>query len=89
VNSYWTVSSRLAILLKEGSSVPRYLSLSIISIVCGLSAGCTSQQLYATGQAYQRNQCQHLPEQGERDRCLSKTNTTYDDYKRETSSGDK
>ncbi|MFS8085397.1 MAG: hypothetical protein ACMG6H_07180 [Acidobacteriota bacterium] len=65
------------------------MNISIISIACGLSSGCTSPQLYATGQAYQRNQCQHLPEQGERDRCLSKTNTAYDEYKREADSGKK
>jgi hypothetical protein len=69
--------------------VREYLSIFIISLACSLSAGCTQQQLYATGQAYQRNQCQQLLEQGERDRCLSKTNSSYDDYKREADSGKK
>ena len=78
-----------AIFLKEPIVAKKYLSISIISIVCGFLSGCTSQQLYASGQAYQRNQCILMPDQGDRDRCLSKTNTTYDDYKRETDSGNK
>jgi hypothetical protein len=60
-----------------------------VSVFLGLCSGCTSQQLYATGQAYQRNQCLHLPDQGEREKCLSKTNTTFEDYKRETGSDNK
>lgn len=52
--------------------------------VLGLCAGCTSRQLYATGQAYQRNQCQQLPDPSERRKCLGKTDTSYDEYQRET-----
>lgn len=64
----------------------RYLEVVLILVFLGLCSGCSSQQLYATGQAYQRNQCLHLPDQGERERCLSKASSTYEDYKRETAS---
>jgi hypothetical protein len=60
-----------------------------IAIACGLASGCTSQQLYATGQSYQRNQCQKMPDQSERERCLSNAGTSHDDYKREADSGAK
>lgn len=61
----------------------KYLSTAFISIVCCLASGCTSQGAYSMGQEYQRNQCLHIPDKAESDRCLSKINTSYDDYKRE------
>jgi hypothetical protein len=59
------------------------------AIACGLACGCTSQQLYATGQSYQRIQCQKMPDQSERERCLSNAGTSHDDYKRKADSGAK
>lgn len=47
-------------------------------------AGCTSQQMYASGQNYQRNQCERLPDMGERQRCLEKVNMSHDEYKKES-----
>lgn len=54
-------------------------------IVLG-AAGCTAQQRYATSQNYQRNQCERLPDVGERQRCLEKENMSYEEYKKETKS---
>jgi len=48
-----------------------------------LCSGCGSQQLYDTGQAYQRNQCLNMPDQAERERCLSRTDRRFDDYRRD------
>lgn len=67
----------------------KYSGIAAISIVCSLFSGCTSQQLYGTGQEYQRNQCMHIPDKAESDRCLGKINTSYDDYKREKDAGTK
>lgn len=53
-------------------------------IVLGAVSACTSQQRYASGQNYQRNQCERLPDMGERQRCLEKANMSYEEYKRET-----
>jgi len=53
--------------------------------VIGLLAGCTSEQLYNTGQEYQRTQCRNMPDKVSSDNCMEKTNTSYDDYKQETS----
>jgi hypothetical protein len=56
-------------------------------IVLGAVSGCTSQQMYATGQSYQRNQCERLPDMGERQRCLEKASMSHEEYQRETQSG--
>lgn len=57
--------------------------LAFLLLIIGLCSSCTSQQLYATGQAFQRNQCLNRPESGERDKCLSNANSPYEDYKRQ------
>lgn len=48
-----------------------------------LLTACSSQQLYTTGQNYQRNQCQQLPNQSDRERCLERAGGSYDGYQRE------
>lgn len=63
--------------------LPNYFGLIVCLALAGLCSGCSSQQLYNTGQAYQRNQCLNMPDQAERDRCLGKTDTRYDDYRRQ------
>jgi len=58
--------------------------ICLAAIVLGALPGCTSQQMYASGQAYQRQQCERLPDMGERQRCLEKASMSYEDYKKET-----
>jgi len=61
------------------------LACIIASAALGLSAaGCSWQQAYSASQSWQRNACNRLVEQTERERCLSNTNMTYDDYRRKT-----
>lgn len=55
-------------------------------ILLNVLSACSSQQLYASGQGYQRNQCERLPDMGERQRCLEKANMSYEEYKKETKS---
>jgi hypothetical protein len=45
---------------------------------------CTVEQAYGTAQAWQRNQCNKLPDKADVDRCLSKADTSYESYKRQT-----
>jgi hypothetical protein len=47
-------------------------------------AGCTAEQVYGTGQAWQRNQCAQLPDKADFDRCMSRAGTTYESYQRQT-----
>ena len=48
-----------------------------------LLAGCAGEQMFATGQAWQRNQCQQMPDDAQRARCLERADTRYEDYRRE------
>lgn len=62
-----------------------FLLACAIAVSTLLVSGCTSQQLYATGQGWQRNECNKLLDQSERERCMRQADTSYDDYKRQTS----
>lgn len=62
----------------------RAIFASIALLIAWAISGCTAQQVYGTGQAWQRNQCSKLPDKADFDRCMSKTNTSYESYKQET-----
>ena len=49
-----------------------------------LMAGCSAEQAYNTGQAWQRNQCAGIPDKAEYDRCVGNTGGSYESYKRDT-----
>jgi hypothetical protein len=57
----------------------RHLVIACIGLAT-LAAGCTSEQLYGTGQNWQRNQCNRMPDGDERRQCLARADTSYDDY---------
>jgi hypothetical protein len=59
---------------------------TIMLLLCSLPA-CTSEQWYAIGQNYQRNQCDRLPDMAERQRCLEKADMSHDQYRKETGAG--
>ena len=52
--------------------------------ILSVASGCTWQQAYFAGQQWQRNACNRLVEQTERERCLSTANMSYEDYRRQT-----
>jgi hypothetical protein len=60
------------------------ISMASAALILLTATGCTSRQVYDTGQSYQRNRCERLLDQAERQRCLERAGTTYDDYKQET-----
>ena len=51
--------------------------------ILSVASGCTWQQAYSAGQQWQRNACNRLVEQTERERCLQSTNMSYGDYRRQ------
>jgi hypothetical protein len=59
--------------------------LVLLTILAGAS-GCTSQQFYAGGQAWQRNECQRIQDFQERKRCLESTALSYDEYQKQAAS---
>jgi hypothetical protein len=46
-----------------------------------LLGSCSLQQVYGTGQQWQRNECQKINDRDERARCEKSTATSYEDYK--------
>lgn len=62
----------------------RLAIVCLAAILFSALPACSSQQMYASGQGYQRNQCERLPDMGERQRCLEKANVSYEQYKKET-----
>ncbi len=66
---------------------PRRIStIGIVATLLIAGTGCTTQQLYSTGQAWQRNECSRMMDQQERNRCLSSTSTSYEAYKQQSGS---
>jgi hypothetical protein len=58
--------------------------IGFAAAILPVASGCTWQQAYSAGQGWQRNQCNRLVEQTERERCLSNANMPYEDYRRQT-----
>jgi hypothetical protein len=52
-------------------------------VVCVAAGGCSSQQLYGAGQAWQKTECQRLPDADQRARCLKSSATSFDEYQRQ------
>lgn len=62
-------------------SAPRVLA--VLVAVAGVF-GCSSQQVYQAGQGWQRIECQKIGDLADRNRCLSSTSTSYEEYKRQS-----
>ena len=58
--------------------------IGIAAAILSVASGCTWQQAYASAQGWQRNHCYRVPDQSERERCLSSTNMSFEDYRRQT-----
>jgi hypothetical protein len=66
---------------------PIYIFISAPLLTVALPA-CTSQQLteaaYNSLQGRQREECNKIPAGSDRDRCVGRNSTTYDEYKRQS-----
>lgn len=59
--------------------------LAVVAAIATVTAtGCTAQQLYTTGQSWQRNECSKIIDQQERARCLSNAGASYETYKKQS-----
>ncbi len=62
----------------------RIASASLLLMSACMFSGGSSDQLYAVGRATQRNQCEHMPDQNQRESCLRDAGMSHDEYKRES-----
>jgi len=58
--------------------IPRPVFMLLIAI-----GGCSAEQAYHAGQAWQQNQCNGIADKAEYDRCMSRAGESYESYKRE------
>lgn len=58
--------------------------IGTIAAILSVASGCSWGQAYSAGQQWQRNQCNRLVEQTERERCLGNANMPYEDYRRQS-----
>lgn len=63
-------------------------TLFTLTLLWGL-AGCSSQQLYATGQGWQKQECQKILEREQRMRCEKSAATSFERYQAEAASAKK
>lgn len=77
----WIMSSRRRTILK-----PKFKTAWALILLALAAAGCTSERLYATGRSTQRNQCERMPNQYDREKCLRDADMSQDEYKREAES---
>jgi hypothetical protein len=56
------------------------LSLLLFAL---FGTACSSQQTYASGQTWQRNECNKIIDMQERQRCVAKSNDSYDTYQKQ------
>ncbi len=60
----------------------RTFLLSVVLLSAPCLPGCSSQQVYGMGQAWQRNECYKIVDAQEHGRCMASTSMSYDEYKR-------
>ena len=58
-------------------------------IACATMGACSQQQLYATGQQWQRNQCQKIDDRAERSRCEDGVALSFQQYQAQRQDADK
>jgi hypothetical protein len=48
---------------------------------------CSWEQAYYATQTWQRNECNRLPDAGERERCMNRNTTSYGAYRQQADEG--
>ena len=66
---------------------PLFMMLAAAAAVA--LAGCSSQQLYATGQGWQKQDCQKILEREQRTRCEQSAAASYERYQAEAAAAKK
>lgn len=58
------------------------LAVTLAATGCGV----WQEVAYDSLQEWQRNECQRMPDSSDRERCLNRSSTSYEDYKKQTGS---
>lgn len=56
---------------------------TLLVLAAAVLWGCSSQQLYGSGQAWQRIECNRMPDAEQRKRCLDSSALSFDEYQRQ------
>ena len=56
------------------------LTVALATSLCA----CSSQQMYSSAQSWQKNQCSTIADKAAYDQCISRNDTSYDAYKKES-----
>jgi membrane protein DedA with SNARE-associated domain len=67
----------------EPASMRTINTLFSLIVIASLGTACSSQQTYASGQTWQRNECNKIIDMQERQRCVAKANDSYDSYQKQ------
>jgi hypothetical protein len=59
---------------------------AVVLIALALPA-CSWEQAYYATQTWQRNECNRLPDAGERERCMNRNTTPYGAYRQQADEG--
>jgi len=57
--------------------------IALAVLIALASGGCSNEQVYDTGQSWQREQCDRIMDRFERERCLASNSQSYEDYQRQ------
>lgn len=55
----------------------------VLLVAAASVVACSSPRLYGAGQGWQRTECTRLPDPAQRQRCLSSSAMSYDEYQRQ------
>ena len=68
----------------QNQGLARRAAALLGTAVFALAGGCSSNQVYQSGQNWQRLECQKIQDLADRNKCLSSASTSYEDYKRQS-----
>lgn len=75
--------STLIAVRRSRALLAAFFASAAAAALASLAAGCSTQQAYGAGQAWQRQECSKINDAQERSRCMASASTSYDDYKRQ------
>lgn len=58
--------------------------LAVSALIATTLPGCSSEQVYNTGQAWRRSTCDQMADREQRARCQQEADRSYDSFKKES-----